>query len=339
MDIMTGTINGINIKEFTLSNKNGMTVSFLDYGCIITKIVVPDREGKLENVVLGYENADRYVQNPWYLGAVIGRFAGRIGSGSFKLDGKTYTLEQNDGNNHLHGGKSGFDKVVWKSECIAGGVRFTYDSPDGEGGYPGNVKAVVTYTLNDQNEFVIHYEAVSDQPTLLNMTNHTYFNLSGDLKRDITDHVLQLDSDRYGELNEELLPTGMLRPVEGTAFDFRRGQPIRAGVESGDPQNKLAGEGYDHPFLLNGQEDIILSDEGSGRVLRMKTDQNCVVLYSGTQITDGEKLDGGISRKYAGLCLEAQGLPDSVHQPHFPQSVIRAGETYTAHTIYQFSIQ
>lgn len=334
---MTGTINGINIKEFTLANKNGMKVSFLDYGCIITKIIVPDREGNFENVVLGYENADHYVQNPWYLGAVIGRFAGRIGEGSFELEGKTYTLEQNDGNNHLHGGKAGFDKVVWQSECVAGGVQFTYESPDGEGGYPGNVKVTVTYTLNDENEFAIRYEAVSDQQTLLNMTNHTYFNLSGGLKRDITDHLLQIDSDRYAELNEELLPTGMLRPVEDTAFDFRRGQPIRAGVESDDPQNELAGGGYDHPFVLSGGGDIVLSDEQNGRVLRMKTDQNCVVLYSGTQITDGEELHGGVSRKYAGLCLETQGLPDSIHQPHFPQNIIDAGDTYTSHTVYQFS--
>lgn len=334
---MTGTINGINIKEFTLANKNGMKVSFLDYGCIITKIIVPDREGNFENVVLGYENADSYVQNPWYLGAVIGRFAGRIGGSSFELGGKTYTLEQNDGNNHLHGGKAGFDKVVWQSECVAGGVQFTYESPDGEGGYPGNVKVTVTYTLNDENEFAIRYEAVSDQQTLLNMTNHTYFNLSGGLKTDITDHLLQIDSDRYAELNEELLPTGMLRPVEDTAFDFRRGQPIRSGVESADPQNKLAGEGYDHPFVLSGEGDIILSDEQSGRILRMKTDQNCVVLYSGTQITEGEPLDGGVSRKYAGLCLETQGLPDSIHQPHFSQNIIDVGETYKAHTVYQFS--
>ncbi|WP_050183801.1 aldose epimerase family protein [Domibacillus robiginosus] len=334
---MTGTINSINIKEFTLANKNGMKVSFLDYGCIITKIVVPDREGNFENVVLGYENADQYVQNPWYLGAVIGRFAGRIGGGSFELDGKTYTLEQNDGNNHLHGGKTGFDKVVWQSECMAGGVQFTCESPDGEGGYPGNVKVTVTYTLNDENEFAIHYEALSDERTLLNMTNHTYFNLSGSLKRDITGHVLQIDSDQYVELNDQLLPTGKLQSVAGTAFDFRRGQTIQAGVESDDSQNKLAGEGYDHPFILTGNGDIMLSDEPSGRILSIKTDQNCVVLYSGTQINEGVALNSGESRKYAGLCLETQGLPDSIHHPHFPQNILEKDQRYLSRTVYRFS--
>ncbi|MET1032235.1 aldose epimerase family protein [Domibacillus tundrae] len=334
---MAGKINGTNIKEFTLRNKNGMEVSFLDYGCIITKIIVPDREGHLENVVLGYENIDQYADNPWYLGAVIGRFAGRISGGSFELDGQTYALEQNDGNNHLHGGKTGFDKAIWQSECIAGGVRFTYESPDGDGGYPGNVKVAVTYTLNDENEFAIQYEAVSDAPTLLNMTNHTYFNLSGGLKWDITDHVLQIDSDQYAELNDQLLPTGTLQPVEGTSFDFRRGQPIQTGVESDDPQNKLAGEGYDHPFVLSGNGDITLSDEPSGRVLSIKTDQNCVVLYAGTQITEGVPLNGGESYKYAELCLETQGLPDSIHHPQFPQSTLTKDERYVSRTVYRFS--
>ncbi|WP_046176098.1 aldose epimerase family protein [Domibacillus indicus] len=333
---MTGNINGKNIKEFTLKNKNGMEVSFIDYGCIITKIIVPDREGNRENVVLGYGRTDQYAYNPWYLGAVIGRFAGRIGEGSFELGGKMYTLERNDGNNHLHGGQEGFDKVIWQSESIPGGVRFTHESPDGEGGYPGNIKVTVTYTLNDENEFIIQYEAVSDQPTLLNLTNHTYFNLSGNVKRDITGHLLQMDSDRYAELNDQLLPTGRLQPVEGTAFDFRRGQTIQAGVKSNDPQNKLAGKGYDHPFVLNGDGGITLSDEESGRVLRIKTDQECVVLYSGTQITNGVLLDGGESRKYAGLCLETQGLPDSIHHPGFPQNTIQPGENYASRTVYRF---
>ncbi|MCP3763475.1 galactose mutarotase [Domibacillus sp. A3M-37] len=334
---MTGNINGTNIKEFTLRNKNGMEVSFIDYGCTITKIIVPDREGNRENVVLGYEKIDQYADNPWYLGAIIGRFAGRIGGGSFELDGKTYTLEKNDGNNHLHGGESGFDKVIWQSQCIAGGVQFTHESPDGDGGYPGNLKITVTYTLNDENEFAIQYEALSDERTLLNMTNHTYFNLSGGLKRDITDHVLQIDSDQYAELNDQLLPTGTIQSVAGTAFDFRRGQRIQAGVESADPQNKLAGEGYDHPFVLSGDRGITLSDKQSGRVLNIKTDQACVVLYSGTQIKEGVKLDGGTSQKYAGLCLETQGLPDSIHHPHFPQSTLRKDERYVSRTVYRFS--
>lgn len=330
-------MNDSQVKEFKLKNKNGMEVSFLNYGCIITKILVPDRDGNVENVVLGYTSAEQYADNPWYLGAVIGRFAGRIGGGSFELDGKTYTLEQNDGTNHLHGGKSGFDRVIWQSEYVADGVRFTHESPDGEGGYPGTLKLAVTYTLNDKNEFAIQYEAVSDAPTLLNMTNHTYFNLSGGLKRDITGHHLQMDSDQYAELNDQLLPTGVLQPVDGTTFDFRRGQTIQAGTTSQDPQNKLAGGGYDHPFMLNERRSIVLSEEQSGRVLTIKTNQDCVVLYTGTQITEGVELEGGKSFKYAGLCLETQALPDSIHHPHFPQSKLEANERYEAETIYTFT--
>lgn len=334
---MSVQINAQTIKEFTLKNKHGMEVSFLNYGCIITKVVVPDRNGNFENVVLGFERAEDYKENPWYLGAAIGRFAGRIGGSEFELNGRTYQLEKNDGENHLHGGQTGFSQVVWQSEQVDGGVRFTHKSLDGEGGYPGTVQVSTTYTLNDENEFMIQYEAVSDQTTLLNMTNHTYFNLSGNIKRDIASHILQINSSRYAELNDQLLPTGTLVDVTDTAFDFRKGQKIQTGIESDDPQNRLAGGGYDHPFELEENGQILLMDEESGRMLEMKTDQDCVVLYTGTQITEGIKLNGAYSRKYLGLCLETQGFPDSIHHPHFPQNTLEAGQAYTASTVYRFS--
>lgn len=336
-----GEINGRTVDTYTLVNDGGMSVSCITLGCIINEIVTPDRNGVLENVVIGYDTVDEYVADSNYLGAVIGRFAGRIAGASFELDGKTFPLAKNNNGNHLHGGLKGFDKVIWNAEIIERkeevGVQFSYLSPDGEEGYPGNLNVTVIYTLNNQNELTIAYKGVSDQKTVLNMTNHSYFNLSGDLKRDTLDHNLLIKSSKYLELNDELLPV-RFEEVNGTPFDFSKGCIIREGSNANHPQNQLAGEGYDHPFLLDTHHDheIVLKDEESGRKLTVETDEVAVVLYSGTQIKENGEIRGVPARKYLGLCLETQGLPDAVHHPEFPSCILEKDQEYTSVTTYKF---
>jgi aldose 1-epimerase len=339
-----GEVNSQPVTSTTLVNNQGMKVISIDYGCIITKVIVPDKNGNLENVVLGFDSMEEYIAHSPYFGAVIGRFAGRIKGGQFELDGQTCELAKNNNNNHLHGGLRGFDKVVWGSQIVEGenevNVVYTYLSEDGEEGYPGNLEMKVTYTLTEKNKFSITYEAVSDKKTLLNVTNHSYFNLSGDLKRDILDHELTLKSDSFVELDEELIPTGEILSVQGTPFDFRKGRFIKDGVESNHPQNILAGNGYDQPFLLteNESKEIVLKDDDSGRVLTIETDQPSVVLYTGTQMTSDFGIRGIQSRKYLGLCLETQGLPDNIHHSHFPSSILEKGQVYRSTTSYLFGV-
>jgi aldose 1-epimerase len=334
-----GEKDGQTVHSFTLKNDNGMKVSCINYGCIITKMLVPDQNGKLENIVLGFDSIEEYDQYSPYFGAVVGRVAGRIKKGQFELDGKGYMLAQNENQNHLHGGPKGFSTVLWNSSVIENdkeaGVRFSYRSPDGEEGYPGNLEMNVTYILNNDNELVITYNGVSDQTTLLNVTNHSYFNLSGDLKRDILDHTLTMKSDQFIELNNELLPTGNLIDVENTVFDFREGRKIHDGAQSSHPQNILAGQGYDHPFLLsaNHQQEITLVDEESGRKLVIETDEPSVVLYTGNQLEDHFQIRGVQSRKHLGLCLETQGPPDSIHHPHFKSAILEKGKKYNSRTV------
>lgn len=331
------------IYEYTLVNDQGITVSCITYGCILTKIVTPDRNGTYQNVVLGFDNLADYLNHSPYFGAVVGRVAGRIKGAEFELDGVTYPLVQNNNGNHLHGGTVGFDAVMWEARVIETeneiGVEFFYMSPDGEEGYPGNLDMKVTYTLNNYNEFLISYNGVCDQKTLLNITNHTYFNLSGDTERDILDHKLQLKSDQYLELTDELLPTGEFVNVDGTVFDFREGRTIKDGAISDHPQNLLAGRGYDHPFFLNTNhdEEIILWDKKSGRKLTIETDECGVVLYTGNHLEGNFSVRGTKSRNYLGLCLETQGLPDSIHHPHFPSCVLDKNEEYRSVTKYIFA--
>jgi aldose 1-epimerase len=339
-----GEVNGETITAFTMVNDSGMELEAINYGCIVTKLLVPDRKGFLENVVLGFDTIEEYVEHSPYFGAVVGRFAGRIKGAEFRLDGVSYSLAKNNGGNHLHGGLKGFDKVLWKTNVKENhdsiSLEFSYLSKDGEEGFPGNLMMKVTYTLTNENEFVISYEGVSDQKTLLNVTNHTYFNLSGDLKRDILDHVLTLKSDRFVELDSELIPTGEILPVEQTPFDFKDGRPIKGGMVAEHPQNILAGKGYDHPFLLseNLNEEITLLDEESGRMITIETNQPAVVLYTGNQMSEEFSIRGVQSRRYLGLCLETQGLPDSIHHPHFPSSVLEKNEVYRSTTKYRFDV-
>lgn len=335
-------LDGQEITAFTVINDNGMEVKAINYGCIITKLLAPNRDGQYENVVLGFDSLEEYQQHSPYFGAVVGRHAGRIANGEFAIDGKTYKLAKNNGRNHLHGGITGFDKVIWDAEVEESNASislvFTYVSKDGEEGYPGNLHVKVLYTLTNDNELEISYEATSDKKTVVNLTNHTYFNLSGNLERDILDHTLTLKSEEFLELREDLIPTGKIALAAGTAFDFRAGRKIKDGAASSDPQNILAGNGYDHPFLLteNNDKEIILYDEESGRRLIIETNQPGVVLYTGTQLEDNFQIRGVQSRKYLGLCLETQGLPDSLNHPHFPSATLDQGELYQSKTIYRF---
>ncbi|CAM4120233.1 aldose 1-epimerase [Lederbergia lenta] len=339
-----GHVESTPVYSFTLVNDQGVEIHCINYGCVITKIVTPDQQGKYENIVLGFDNLDQYMTDSPFFGCVVGRVAGRISGAEFELNGHTYHLAKNENGNHIHGGLHGFDKVIWeasvteKEDLIQ--VQFTYSSPNGEEGYPGNLDMKVTYTLNNENEFSIQYDGISDETTLLNMTNHSYFNLSGDLKRDVLNHSLTLKSDQYLELNNELLPTGKLVNVEGTVFDFREGRQIKTGVQSEDPQNQLAGGGYDHPFVLkeNNNQEIILEDPESGRTMTVETDEVGVVVYTSNQLSDEGEVYGVSSRKHLGICLETQGLPDAINNPQFPSWVLEKDKPFTSVTKYQFGV-
>jgi aldose 1-epimerase len=336
-------LDGQTVSIFTLVNGQGMEVSCLDYGCIITKILVPDRDGRMENVVLGFDTLEEYRQHSPYFGAVCGRHAGRIAGGEFELNGKTYKLAKNNGGNNLHGGVEGFDKKLWDAEMSEGpdfaSVILRYISEDGEEGYPGNLEMKVTYTLNDRNELSISYEGTSDEDTIVNVTNHSYFNLSGDMKKDILDHELTLKSRRFAELDETFIPTGELLPVDGTVFDFTEGRKLKDGNASEHPQNILVGKGYDHPFLLaeNKNEEISLYDEESGRQLVVETDQPAVVLYTSNTLEGPFSIRGAAAANHLGVCLETQGLPDAVHHPDFPSCILKKGESFRSDTTFKFS--
>ena len=337
-----GRYNGADVIEYSFSNDSGMTVSCINFGCVITKIIVPDRNGKLENVVLGFESFEDYPKYSPYFGAVCGRVAGRIKGASFELDGKEHVLAQNEAPNHLHGGVKGFDSVIWATEKVeeenAIGLKFHYCSPDGEEGYPGNLDTIVTYLLTNDNELKVTYEARTDKKTVVNLTNHSYFNLSGNIKRDCSGHVLQLDSDRFLELATDLMPTGKMLETANTPFDFTAGRKLKDGMETSYPQNVLVGKGYDHPLIFSkeGNNRIVLSEEESGRVLEMTTDQPCVVLYTSNML-DGEfEISGVKARNYLGVCLETQGLPDAIHHPSFPSVTLNPEDVYRANTTYRF---
>ncbi|MED3563247.1 aldose epimerase family protein [Bacillus xiapuensis] len=339
-----GEYNGRKVIEYTLVNDSGMRVSCLNYGCVITKIMVPDRGGMMENVVLGFDNFNDYLEWSPYFGAVVGRVAGRIKDARFELDGKEYQLAKNEGANHLHGGQKGFSSCFWQAEKIeneqAAGVKFTYQSPDGEEGYPGHLNTAVTYLLTNENELEITFEATTDQTTIVNLTNHTYFNLSGNLKRDITDHILQQEGDRILELGSDLIPTGNMIETAGTPFDFSKGRRLRDGIYSTYAQNVLVGNGYDHPLIFSkqGENSILLSDEESGRRLEVTTNQPCVVLYTGNFLEGPYSISGVPARDYLGVCLETQGFPDAIHHPEFPTIILNPEEVYFGKTTYRFFV-
>lgn len=320
-------------------------MSCMDYGCVITEIIAPDRDGKLENVVLGFDTLEEYESDPNFFGAMIGRFSGRIKEGSFTLDEEDYQLDRNSNGHNLHGGPGGLHSVLWDSKVIENDneaiVEFTYVSGDGEEGFPGTLSMTVRYTLkNDSNQLVISYSGKSDKTTLLNVTNHSYFNLSGNLKRTILDHELTMKSNHYLELDEELLPTGKLAPVaEDFLFDFRNGRSIKEATTADHPQTKLAGNGYDHPFLLTETDGpaIELTDSESGRKLVIQTTEPAVVLYTGNAMGGAYSVRGTEAQNYLGLCLETQSPPDSMNHPHFPSAILKADQEFKSETIYTFS--
>ncbi|GAE27373.1 aldose 1-epimerase [Halalkalibacter wakoensis JCM 9140] len=339
-----GEVNGQDVKIFTLKNSSGMELSCINYGCTITKVLVPDQAGNFENVVLGFDSIEEYIHHSPFFGCVVGRVAGRIANSQFELDGITYDLPNNEGVNHLHGGDHGFDKVLWDGKIEKGTdevkVIFTHKSTDGTAGYPGNVTVSITYTLNNDNEFNISYHATTDKKTLINLTNHSYFNLSGELKRDILDHELTLKSDHFLKLSDSLLPTGELVAVDQTAFDFRKGRKLIDGVQSDHQQNQLVGGGYDHPLVLsaNREDEICLVDQQSGRKLTVETDEPTVVLYTSNMMGNDFEIRGVPARKHIGVCLETQHHPDAIHHPSFPSIVLDENEEYRTSTTYRFSV-
>lgn len=347
MEVKTETFgkkNGQTVYSYTIKNDKGLEFSCINYGCVITEILTPDREGNIENIVLGFDSIEEYENYSAYFGAVVGRFAGRIKDAKFQLDGKEYHLSQNHDKHHLHGGDQGFSEVLWEADITEKEdevtIKFSYVSPDGEEGYPGNVNMTVKYTINNNNELTIHYQGISDQKTVLNATNHSYFNLSGNLKQDVLKHQLTIASDEFLELDEECLPTGKFLSVEGTAFDFRKGRRIEDGVNSTHPQNLIAGKGYDHPFLLNRnhQQEITLVDSESGRKLIVETDEPSVIVYTGNGLGGEYAVRGVPARDYLGICLETQAPPDSLNHPHFPSSILKPNEVYQSKTKYTFTI-
>ena len=326
------TRDGVEIYLFTLRNQSGVEVSITNFGGAITSLKVPDRKGNFGDVVLGYETLEEYERNPRYLGALIGRHANRIAAGQFSLHGIDYQLEQNNGANHLHGGFNGFDKRVWNAS-EEDGLRLTYLSKDDEAGYPGNLTATVTYSLSTDNELRIEYHATTDRDTLVNLTNHAYFNLKGE--GTILDHELTLNADSFTPVAEDLIPTGEIKSVDGTPMDFRHGKQIGSEI------NQIGG--YDHNFVLNDYDGSLRSvcrlyEETSGRVLEVSTTQPGIQFYSGNFL-DGTLVgkNGVAYQKYAALCLEPQHFPDAPHHANFPSTVLRAGDEYQQTTVFRFS--
>jgi aldose 1-epimerase len=343
-----GTHDGRPVSVYTLTNSHGVEVRAMNYGGIILSIRVPDRKGEFADVVLGHETLEGYIPNPPYFGAIVGRYANRIANGTFTLDGKTYTLPKNDGPNTLHGGTTRtFNQVVWDAEPLKGktGVAFSYLSKDGDDGFPGNLKVKVTYTLTDANALIIDYEATTDKATPINVSQHSYFNLKGEGNGDILDHEIMINADRFTPVDKNLIPTGELRPVKGTPFDFTK--PTKIGAHINDDYEQLVlGHGYDHNFVIKRQGDSVrdldlaarVYEPTTGRVLEVSTTQPGVQFYT------GNFLDGSITGKHGhvykhryGFCLETQHFPDSPNHPDFPNTILRPGETFHEKTIFKFS--
>ncbi len=331
--------DGVEVDLYTLTNDQGIEVSIITYGGAITSLKVPDRNGVMGDIVLGYETLDDYVKNPRYFGALIGRHANRIGMGKFSLNGVDYQLPQNNGVNHLHGGFNGFDKRVWDASDDGIVLRLIYLSKDGEESYPGNVAAEVTYKLSE-NELSIDYRASTDADTIVNLTNHSYFNLNGE--GTILDHELTLNADSFTPVSSDLIPTGEIRAVEATPMDFRNGKAIGSDIREPYEQLGFTG-GYDHNFVLNDYDGSLRSagrlyEASTGRVLEILTTQPGMQFYSGNFL-DGSLVGkkGIVYHKYAGLCLEPQHFPDAPNHSNFPSTVLRPGEEYKQATIFRFS--
>ena len=339
-----GTAPDGDARLFTLTNGNGMEVDITNYGGIITAIRVPDRDGNIDDVALGFPTLEGYLGEDPYFGAIIGRYGNRLGDATFTVDGESYTLAKNDGPNSLHGGPGGFHTKIWEATEMedddVAGVSLHRVSPDGEEGFPGNLDVTVTYTLTEDNELRIEYAATTDKATPVNLTNHSYFNLSGG--GTILNHELTIDADAYTPVNQTLIPTGELREVEGTPFDFREATAIGERIEAEDEQLGF-GQGYDHNWVLNSDAGELttaatLYDPASGREMEVLTTEPGIQFYSGNFLNGS--FTGKDSTAYGlrtGLCLETQHFPDSPNQEGFPSTILEPGDTYSSETVYRFS--
>jgi aldose 1-epimerase len=345
------TPDGAEVELYTLKNKGGIEVAITTYGGAVVSLKAPDRHGTLEDVVLGYDSLDGYVNDKVYFGAIIGRYANRIGHAKFTLDGKAYTLAKNNGENTLHGGIKGFNKAVWTAKEIAAkngqALELTYLSKDGEEGFPGNLQVRVVYTLTDSNELEIEYSATTDKDTVVNLTNHSYFNLLGvgPGTGDVLGHVLMIEADKFTPVDSGLIPTGELRDVAGTPFDFRKPTAIGARINEDNEQLKLAG-GYDHNFVLRRKmgDPISLAarvvEPASGRILEVWTTEPGMQLYTGNFLDGSIHGKGGVVyTKHMAFCLETQHFPDSPNHPKFPTTELKPREHYHTTTIYKFSVE
>ena len=338
--------DGSPVTAYTLANRHGMQVKVLDLGAIISEVHVPDRNGKMADVVLGFDSVAPYLANKAFLGALIGRFGNRIAKGQFSLDGKDYQLAINNAPNHLHGGEQGFHQVLWQAVPFetdeAVGITFTRSSPYGEDGYPGKLDVTLVYELNNDNALSLRYHAVTDQATPVNLTNHSYFNLAG--QGDMLAHEIVIHADRYTPVDAGSIPTGELADVAGTPFDLRTPTAIGSGIAFDHPQIAI-GRGYDHNFVLNKQAGQALSlaatvrEPQSGRVMEVYTEEPGVQFYSGNFL-DGSQQGKGITHTHrSAFCLETQHFPDSPNHPHFPDSILRPGQEYRTTTVYRFSAE
>lgn len=337
------TPEGTTVKLFTLTNSKGMVAKIATYGAIVTELRVPDRNGKIENVVLGFDNLEQYLKGHPFFGAVAGRVANRIAKGRFTLDGKQYTLATNNGPNHLHGGLKGFDKVVWEAKPIQKGslpaLELSYLSKDGEEGYPGNLHVTVVYALTEDNELQVEYSATTDKATPVNLTNHSYFNLAG--SGEIGGHELMINADRYTVTDDTLIPTGEIAPVKGTPLDFT--QPMSIGARLN--QVKRTPSGYDDNFVLNsGGKSLAVAarvhEPTTGRVMEVLTTEPGVQLYTGNFLDGTLKgINGALYNQHTGFCLETQHFPDSVNHPNFPSTILRPGQIYKSRTVFKFDVR
>ena len=343
------TTDGQRVDLYVLTNKSGASVSIATWGATIVSIKVPDRTGTPGEVTLGFDSLDGYLKPHPSFGSLIGRYGNRIGGATFTLDGQTYTLAKNNGGNSLHGGPKNFDKYVWKAQEVTSpdgpSVQMTHVSPDGDEGFPGTLTARVTYTWTDEDALRIAYHATTDRPTVVNLTNHAYFNLAGPTGGTILDHRITINADRFTPVDKGLIPTGELRPVEGTPFDFRAPHPIGARIDEVKNEQIAVGGGYDHNFVLNGDPGALklaarVTEPISGRTMEVRTAEPGVQFYTGNFLDGSITGRGGVKyQKRAGFCLETQHFPDSPNKPSFPSTVLRPGETYETRTVYDFGVE
>lgn len=339
------TKDGQEVHLFTIKNKNGLVLKLIDYGATVVAVETPDKNGKLDNITLSFPNLEGYTQRHPYFGSTVGRYGNRIAQGKFKIEDQEYTLATNNDVNHLHGGKVGFDAMVWKAEEVQSpnttGVKFTYSSPDGEEGYPGKLDTTVTYSLTNDDQLSIDYEAQTDKPTVVNLTNHCYWNLGGAGSGDILKHELMIAADKYLPIDSTSIPTGELADVAGTAMDFTKPTAIGARIDELKKEPHTT-KGYDHCYVLRGQGGAlelaaVVKDPASGRVMEILTTEPGIQLYCGNFL-DGSEGNGGF-KQHEAFCLETQHYPDSPNQPSFPSTLLKAGDTYKSKTVHKFSVE